>query len=204
MKSILILALFSLSSSAFANGIDVLHAFIAGTHTAQAQFTQTVYDRHHVVRQQSSGSMAFSRPSKFRWVYQKPYAQIIVGDGKKIYLYDEDLSQVTIKSMNHALGSSPAALLAGDNAVEKYYQFSDSGSHGDLTSLIATPKDKESPYQHIEMDFDHTQLVRLIIQDNFGMTTELNLTHWVRNPKLPASDFTFTPPAGADVVSDQP
>ncbi len=192
------------STQTQAGGIDALRAFIAGTKTAQAQFSQTVYDKHHAVRQQSGGTMSFSRPGKFRWVYQAPFAQIIVGDGHKIYLYDEDLAQVTIKRMDNAIGSSPAALLAGDNAIEKYYTFKDTGTHDGLAWLTATPKDSNSSYRQIDMGFDHSQLVRLNIQDNFGSTTELVLSHLKRNPTLPASDFQFTPPPGVDVVSDQP
>lgn len=203
-KKIVFFALLSTSAYSHASGLDALHAFITDTHTVQADFTQTVYDRHQHIQQQSSGTMAFSRPNKFRWVYQHPYAQIIVGDGKRIYLYDEDLSQITIKRMDKAIGSSPAALLAGDNTVEKYYHFSDMSSIDGITRLTATPIDPEGPYQHIEMDFHHNQLVRLIIQDNFGMTTDLSLSHLIRNPKLPISNFEFTPPVGIDVISDQP
>lgn len=201
-KLSLLAAILFYSASVSANGIDALKAFIADTKTAQASFTQTVLDKSGVTKQQTSGTMAFSRPGKFRWSYQKPYEQIIVGDGSKIYLYDVDLEQVTIKQLGQALGSSPAALLAGDNEIEKFYVLADAGSHDGLTWLTATPKDKEGSFNQILMGFNQRTLAEMKIRDNFGLTTVLKLSHLERNPKLPASTFKFTPPTGVDVISD--
>lgn len=201
-KLSLLAALLFYTASAGANGIDALKAFIADTQTAQANFTQTVLDKNGNTKQQTSGTMAFSRPGKFRWSYQKPFEQIIVGDGTKIYLYDADLEQVTIKQLGQALGSSPAALLAGDNEIEKFYTLTDAGSHDGLTWLTATPRDKDSSFNQIQMGFNQRTLAEMKIRDNFGLTTVLKLSQLQRNPRLPASTFKFTPPAGVDVISD--
>jgi outer membrane lipoprotein carrier protein len=196
----LILAVLPVTS--FATGVSELKAFISQTKTAQAHFNQVVLDKNGNAKQQTQGTMAFSRPGKFRWSYDKPYEQLIVGDGSKIYLYDVDLSQVTIKKLDQALGSSPAALLAGNNEIEKFYTLTEAGTHDGLTWLTATPKDKDSSFNQIQMGFSHNDLVEMRIHDNFGLTTQLKLSQLVRNPKLPASTFSFTPPAGVDVISD--
>lgn len=203
MKISVLLALFLLyTANAGATGIEALQAFITDTKTAQANFTQTVLDKNGHVKQESTGTMIFSRPGKFRWTYLTPFQQIIVGNGNKISLYDVDLAQVTIKHLDATLGSSPAALLAGSNAIEKFYLLKDAGHHDGLTWLTATPKDQDNTFQQIQMGFDQHNLVEMRIHDNFGMTTLLKLSHMLRNPKLPANTFQFTPPAGVDIISD--
>ena len=196
-------ALLVFSSAASASSIDALKAFVANTQTARANFTQTVMDKVGKVRQQSSGTMAFARPGKFRWVYQKPFEQVIVGDGSKIWLYDADLQQVTIKQLGQALGSSPAALLAGSKDIDKFYTLKDAGSRDGLEWLEATPKDKESTFTGVRMGFADNTLAAMQIKDNFGQTTLLKFAALERNPRLPASEFSFTPPKGVDVISDQ-
>lgn len=191
-------------SKQYTNGTSALHAFMTGTHALEADFRQTVYDRHQHIRQQESGTMTFSRPGKFRWIYLPPEAQQIVGDGQKIWLYDEGLAQVTVKNLNHALGSSPAALLAGDNSIERYYRLADAGAHDSLLWVTATPKSTDGSWKQIEMGFEQDKLRQLIMHDNFGMTTVLQFSHLKRNPVLPADTFHFTPPEGVDVLSDQP
>lgn len=201
-KLSLLAALLLYTASAGANGIDALKAFVADTRTAKADFSQTVLDKNGATRQQTSGTMAFSRPGKFRWAYQKPFEQLIVGDGSKIYLYDVDLQQVTIKQLDQALGSSPAALLAGNNEIDKFYMLTDAGTHDGLTWLSATPKDKDGSFNQILMGFNQRTLAEMRIRDNFGLTTVLKISHLERNPKLPPSTFKFTPPPGVDVISD--
>ena len=203
MKKLIIFIAFLLAaSSAYANGMAALHRFISETKTAQADFSQTVLNKDGSVKQQATGTVIFSRPGKFRWTYTTPFKQIIVGDDDKIYLYDVDLAQVTIKHLDPAMGGSPAALLAGDNSMEKYYLLKDAGSHDGLSWLIATPKQKDSAFRQIEMGFDLHSLVEMKILDNFGTATEIKLSQMVRNLKLPANAFKFIPPVGVDVISD--
>ncbi|MHB1676572.1 MAG: outer membrane lipoprotein chaperone LolA [Sulfuriferula sp.] len=204
MRTLIILfaTLLFYAASSYADGIAALQTFIADTQSAQANFSQTVLDKRGLTKQRSTGTMIFSRPGKFRWTYQTPFKQIIVGDGKKIYLYDIDLEQVTIKHYDSTLGSSPAALLAGNNAIEKFYVLKDTGNHDGLTWLSAIPKDPNSAFKQIQMGFDQHTLVEMKILDNFGLTTLLQLSQLKRNPKLPADTFKFIPPAGVDVLSD--
>ena len=201
----LILLLFTTltaSVSVKADGIADLHAFVASTRTATADFTQDVYNRHHQLRQHASGTLAFSRPGRFRWVYGDPVDQTIVGDGHTLWLYDAGLDQVTERQLGRALGNSPAALLAGDNDIDRYYTLQADGQHDGLEWLIATPRQQDGSFRRIHMGFHAGMLARMIIEDNFGSTTDLRLQNLRSNPHLPASTFTFTPPASADVISD--
>ncbi len=191
-----------LSGAAHAGGVERLKAFIVGAKTAEADFSQTVSDKSGRVTQQASGKMAFARPGKFRWDYSKPYEQVIVGDGARLWLYDVDLEQVTVKSLGDVIAGTPAALLAGDNAIEKYFTLKDAGQGGGLEWLEATPKNKDTTFERIRMGFKGDVLVEMELFDFFGQRTTLKLTNFARNPSIPASTFKFTPPKGADVIGE--
>lgn len=198
----LTLFLLLLSPSAFAGGMDALKAFISDSKTAKASFSQTVLDQNGKVRQKSEGTLSFSRPGKFRWVYQKPYEQLIVGDGARLWIYDADLEQVTVRKLGEALGSSPAALLAGSNEIEKYFSLRDAGVSEGLEWLEARPKDKESTFESVRMGFAGNTLAAMELKDTFGQTTLLKFSSMVKNPAVNASEFKFTPPKNADVITD--
>ena len=104
-----------------AAAIDKLHRFLDSMKTLRADFAQIVVAKNGKKSQQSTGVMSFSRPGKFRWHIEKPYSQLLVGDGQKVWIYDQDLRQVTVKKVDAALGSTPAALLVGGNALEKNF-----------------------------------------------------------------------------------
>jgi chaperone LolA len=197
------LSIFMCATAAHAGAIEKLKTFIASTHSAQANFTQVVLEQNGKRMQSASGVMQFQRPGKFRWSYQKPYEQIIVGDGAKFWMYDKDLNQVTVKKLDAALGSSPAALLAGSNEIERGFSLKEAGSRDGLEWLQATPKSQDSSFSAVWMGFDaEAGLAAMELNDTFGHKTVLRFTAMQRNPKLAASQFQFTPPAGADVISD--
>jgi len=202
MRLLFLLFALALGSAVQAGGVDRLQAFIAGAKTAEADFTQTVTDKNGRVTQQASGRMAFARPGKFRWDYNKPYEQVIVGDGSKLWLYDTDLDQVTVKPLGDVIAGTPAALLAGDNAIEKYFSLKDAGQGGGLEWLEATPKNKDTSFERIRMGFKGDVLVQMELFDFFGQRTTLKLSKFARNPSIPASKFKFTPPKGADIIGE--
>lgn len=202
MRLLTLLFVLAVAGSAHAGGVDRLKAFAAGARTAEADFTQTVSDRNGRVTQQASGTMAFARPGKFRWDYSKPYEQVIVGDGAKLWLYDADLEQVTVKPLGEVIAGTPAALLAGDNAIEKFFVLKDAGVADGLEWLEATPKNKDTTFERIRMGFKGDTLAQMELFDFFGQRTTLKLSRMVRNPALPASRFTFTPPKGADIIGE--
>lgn len=197
-----LLSVFLFSGAAFAGGVDALKAFIGDTRTARANFSQSVLDQNGKLRQKSEGTLAFSRPGKFRWVYQKPYEQLIVGDGARLWIYDADLEQVTVRKLGDALGSSPAALLAGSNEIEKFFTLKDAGTSEGLEWLEARPKDKESTFEAVRMGFAGNTLAAMELKDAFGQTTLLKFSGMVKNPAVNAGEFKFTPPKNADVISD--
>lgn len=191
-------------ATAHAGGIDKLKEFISSTRSAQANFTQVVLDQSGQRIQSASGTMQFVRPGKFRWVYQKPYEQIIVGDGEKFWLHDIDLNQVTVKKLDAAIGSSPAALLSGSNEIERSFVLKESGSQDGLDWLQAVPKGQESSFAKILMAFGaQSELAIMELSDAFGNKTVLRFSDLKRNPQLPPSLFKFVPPKGADVLGDQ-
>lgn len=202
MRILILLAAIALSTPVHAGGVERLKAFIAGAKTAEADFSQTVSDKSGRVSQQASGTMAFARPGKFRWDYARPYEQIIVGDGVKLWLYDKDLDQVTVKPLGDVIAGTPAALLAGDDAIEKYFSLKNAGESDGLEWLVATPKNRDTTFERIRMGFKGDNLVQMELFDFFGQRTLLKLSGFVRNPAIPASRFKFTPPKGADVIGE--
>ncbi|HUX26160.1 MAG TPA: outer membrane lipoprotein chaperone LolA [Burkholderiales bacterium] len=197
---LLLLALLLPAGVVRASGIDALHKFIAATSSAQAGFVQKVYNRKHKLTQEASGTLAFLRPGRFRWTYAKPYAQVIVGDGSKVWIYDEDLNQVTVRPLDRALGSTPAALLAGSGEIERAFTLIDQGEKDGLEWVQALPRDKDSNFESIRMGFGPSGLERMELADSFGQTTVLTFTDMRRNPKLDPALFKFVPPKGADVI----
>jgi len=180
-----------------------LQEFISGTRTLSAQFTQVVTDRTGRKVQESQGNLHLSRPGKFRWVYVKPYSQVVVGDGSRLWIYDQDLDQVTVRKLDQALGESPAALLAGSNEVEKLFAFRDAGEADGLSWLEATPRSKEGSFDQVRMGFRDGDILAMEVRDNFGQVTQLRFTGIRRNPRLSADLFRFTPPKGVDVIGDK-
>jgi outer membrane lipoprotein carrier protein len=194
--------LLALPLSASSTSLERFSEFINQTLTARGEFEQKIFDRNRKLLQESRGVLAFSRPGKFRWTYVKPYAQLIVGDGSKIWIYDEDLKQVTVKKLDQALGSTPAALLAGNNEAMRAFNLSDQGAKGGLEWLEALPRDKEGNFEKIRMGFGSSGLEVMELLDSFGQTTVLRFVSLQRNPKLDPGLFRFSPPKGADVIGD--
>ena len=198
-----VLMLSALPFSTHAGAIDKLKSFIASTHSGQANFTQEVSNKSGKRLQNASGTMQFVRPGKFRWAYQKPYEQLIVGDGQKFWLHDVELNQVTVKKMDAALGSSPAALLSGSNEIERGFMLKDSGEKEGMDWLEATPKAQDTSFEKIRMAFNaQSELVVMELYDTFGHTTVLRFTNMQRNPRLSPQLFKFVPPKGADVLGE--
>ncbi len=187
---------------ASAGSIEKLHAFIEQTRSAKANFSQEVIDSNGSVQQQASGTVQFQRPGKFRWTYDKPYIQVIVGDGEKLWIYDKDLNQVTKRNLDKAIGSSPAALLAGADDVDKYFSLNAVGVKKKLDWLEVKPYDEESLFEKVRMGFRGNTLEVMELHDHFGQKTTITFSNLQRNPKASPDLYTFTIPKGADVVTE--
>jgi outer membrane lipoprotein carrier protein len=197
-----LLSLLLAPALAFASGVERFQVFLRTTQTARADFEQKVYDRERRLVQQSKGSFAFLRPGRFRWSYAQPYAQLIVGDGERVWIYDEDLNQVTVRPMARALGSTPAALLAGAADVERAFELADAGSGDGLEWLEATPREKEAGFERIRLGMGAAGVQAMELTDHFGQTTLLRFTGITRNPRVDPAAFRFAPPKGADVLGE--
>lgn len=185
-----------------AGGIEQLRAFIDSTQSGRASFEQKVTAKSGRKTQNASGTMAFSRPGKFRWTYDKPYYQLLVGDGEKLWVHDRDLNQVTVKKLGDALASTPAALLAGRNELERNFDLKEGGTEDGVAWVDARPKVAEGGFESVRIGFAEGVLRGMVLRDSFGQTTLLRFTQFERNPALDAAQFRFTPPAGADVIGD--
>lgn len=187
---------------AAASATKALKTFLGQTQTVRARFAQMVLDKNLKPLQQAQGVMQFSRPGKFRWDYQKPYEQVIVGDGTRLWIHDKDLNQVTVRKLDRALGASPAALLAGSNELERDFTLKNVASEKGLDWLEAVPKNRDTIFERVRMGFGKSGLEAMELRDQFGQVTVITFADVERNPKLSAEVFRFTPPKGADVITE--
>ena len=183
--------------------LDRYKEFLNGTQSARATFDQKVVDRNGKLVQETKGSFVFQRPGRFRWVYDKPADQVIVGDGQRVWIYDRQLNQVTVRKLTAALGSTPAALLAGSSDIQSAFVLSDAGEKDGLEWMDAKPRDREAGFERVRMGFGKEGLQAMELTDNFGQTTYLRFSRLERNPKVDPKEFRFDPPKGADVLGDK-
>ena len=196
-----LLVLYSLNLQAA--GTERFKSFLNDAKTARGTFEQKVYDRSGKLAQESKGAFAFLRPGRFRWVYDKPVDQVIVGDGDRVWIYDRGLQQVTVRKLTRALGSTPAALLAGSADLDKAFALADAGEKDGIEWMEAKPRDKDAGFEKIRMGFSDKGLQVMELTDNFGQTTVLRFTKLERNAKVDNGEFRFDPPKGADVLGDR-
>ncbi len=185
-----------------AGAVDQLHQFLSSTRTLKAEFSQMVVGKSGRKPQQSSGVVAISRPGKLRWDIQKPYPQLVVGDGEKIWIYDPELKQITVRKAGQAISGSPAALLAGNNDLEKNFELADVGVAEGVAWVEARPKVAESGFEKVRLGFAGGDLKAMELHDSFGQITHVHFSKLERNPVLPATSFKFVPPAGVDIVGE--
>jgi len=190
------------ASTALAGALDDFFAFNAATKSASARFEQQVFDRGGRAMDKSSGSFAFARPGKFRWAYEKPVRQLLVGDGTRLYIHDADLNQVTVKRIDKAMSSTPAALLAGREDITSVFTLTDGGTADGLGWVIATPKQADTGFEKVRIGMRGRSLAAMELTDSLGGLTKLAITELKSNPALPVDTFRFTPPQGADVMDD--
>ncbi len=201
MRKLLLLTLF-IPCLAHGATTEALRGFLTQTITAKGRFAQMVLDKNLKMLQQSTGTMQFSRPGKFRWEYDKPYEQTIVGDGERLWVYDKDLNQVTERKLDRALGASPAALLAGSNELDKSYALTSIGNQEGLDWLEAVPKTKDTAFERIRLGFGKSGLDAMELRDQFGQVTVIRFADIERNGKLAPDAFRLAIPKGADVIRE--
>ncbi len=185
------------------SAVSSLRRFFTGTQSYSARFSQAVLDESGNVIQESTGHMAIARPSRFRWDYDKPFKQLIIADGKKIWVYDEELKQVTVRPLKGVLADTPAVLLAGRGRIDDAYTVKELDPQDGLRWAQLVPKRKEGGFEKIRVGFGQGRLRILEMVDGFGQTTRITLSDPRENPGIEASRFRFTPPVGVDVVDGE-
>ncbi len=202
LKTLLTVTIAFLPMWVQAGGIDQLHSFLKNTKTMRADFDQSVVSRSGRKPLESSGVVAISRPGKLRWDIRKPFPQLVVGDGEKIWIYDPELKQITVRKAGQAISGSPAALLSGNNDLEKNFSLADLGEIDGVTWVEAIPKATESGFEKVRLGFAGSDLRAMELHDSFGQTTYIRFSQMERNPALPSATFRFEPPPGVDVVGE--
>ena len=200
LSLLLLLSVFSVNADDTA--ASQLKAFLQQSSSFSADFRQVSLDERGQAKQSSFGKFFLSRPGKFRWNYEKPYAQEIVANGSKVWFYDTDLAQVTIKKLDDSLGSTPALLLTGQVNLEEKFQIVDQGKDEDMSWIKLIPKDEESGFKYVLIGLQTGQLSGMELSDNFGQLTRIYFSNANINPSLKESLFTFVPPAGVDVFGN--
>lgn len=203
LRALLFTGLFCASLVTQAAALERFKTFLRTTQSASAAFEQKVYDRNRKLVQEAGGRFVFLRPGRFRWTYDKPTDQVIVGDGERVWIYDRDLNQVTVRRLSTALGSTPAALLAGASDIDAAFVLSEAGERDGLAWLEARPRDREAGFERITLGLGVAGVEAMELTDHFGQTTVLRFKQLVRNPKIDPAEFRFQPPPGADVLGEK-
>jgi outer membrane lipoprotein carrier protein len=188
-----------LGSAARADAVDTLQEFVRDVKSGRAAFTQVVTSADGARKKTSSGQFEFLRPNRFRFAYTKPFEQLIVADGTKVWIYDADLNQASSRRIAQALGATPAALLAG-GSLEGEFTLAPQASKDGLDWALATPRQKDGPFQSMRVGFKGKTLAAVEIVDSFGQRSMLAFSGFEPNAALAADRFRYTPPAGADVI----
>jgi outer membrane lipoprotein carrier protein len=192
-----------------AAALEQFKSFVATTKSAKGEFVQRQVRRDSApnaagngvpaVSNAATGTFSFARPGKFVWTYQKPYEQVLQADGEKLYIYDKDLNQVTVRKLGNALGSSPAAILFGSSDLEKNFTLKEAGAKDGLEWLEATPKAKDTTFEQIGIGLKNGVPQAMELRDSFGQVSLLSFKSFERNPALASDQFRFVVPKGADV-----
>lgn len=176
-------------------------AYLATVNTLAADFSQVVRNRDGQIVDRASGTLSLSRPDRFRWDYEQPYLQTIVADGKRLWLYDSDLEQVTVRALAQGLGSTPAMLLSGSGRVGDAFASAGVQRLGDWTWLRLAPKQQGSDFEQVSLALDRKgELAAMELRDKLGQATVIEFGAVRRNPPLDERLFRFEPPPGADVI----
>lgn len=202
LKNILLSLSLCLAAPAFADGIAAVKSFNENTQSFAGDFKQTIKNAKKTTT--SQGTFAVLRPGFFKWTYQKPDEQLIVGDGNSVWLYDKELAQVTQRKQQAVLGSSPAAILSDKTALESNFTLKNDGEKDGMAYVVALPKTADGEYKQIRFGFNADNILQhMQLDDSFGNHTDIVFSNVKNNPNLPKKEFQFTPPDGVDVVREE-
>ncbi|QRP65373.1 outer membrane lipoprotein chaperone LolA [Rhodanobacter sp. FDAARGOS 1247] len=181
-----------------------LDAFATGLHSLTGNFSQTLTDINGSASKNSSGTLALQAPRQFRWDTVKPYQQTIVADGSRVWLYDPELEQVTVRIQSSEESHSPLTVLTDLKQMDKDFKVVEQGEHDGLVWLRLSSTAKDPQFDYADLGFDANGLARMTFRDQLGSTTDIRFSNWQRNAPIPPATFNFVPPKGADVIGDLP
>jgi outer membrane lipoprotein carrier protein len=181
-----------------------LDAFATGLHSLQGHFTQTLTDASGQDAKSSSGTLALEAPRQFRWDTLTPYKQTIVADGSRVWLYDPELEQVTVRVQSTEEAHSPLTVITDLKQLDRDFKVTEQGQREGLAWLRLSSTAKDPQFDYADLGFDAQGLKRMVFRDQLGAITDIRFSAWQRNVELPAATFNFVPPAGADVIGDLP
>ncbi len=184
------------------NSNDPLQDFLKGFKSLEANFVQSLINENGQVLEKTEGILFLQQPGKFHWSYQTPYTQLIISNGDVLWLYDEDLEQLTIRKMGDAINQTPAGIILGNNNITEHFLQVDMGNIENHDWIELTPKDPEAQYKNIRIGFDGTKLGMMIIFDNLGQTTRIDFSDVKKNTNLLPTLFEFDIPEGVDVIDE--
>lgn len=202
--SIVLLLFAAVAQAASSTARARLDAFATNLHSLTGHFTQTLTNANGQAAKTSSGTLALEAPREFRWDTLAPYKQTIVADGGRVWMYDPDLEQVTVRRQSTEETHSPLTVLTDIKQLDKDFKASERGEHDGLLWLRLTSTSKDPQFAYVDLGFNDTGLVRMGFRDQLGSTTDIRFSDWQRNPSLAPGTFTFVPPKGADVIGDVP
>tara|TARA_R110002073_G_scaffold186402_1_gene344983 strand:- start:2157 stop:2801 length:645 start_codon:yes stop_codon:yes gene_type:complete len=204
---ILFVIIFCISNSTpvfAAERVDPLKVFLKEFETLQADFTQTLLSEDGEELEKTTGTLYLQQPGKFNWHYKEPYIQKIITNGDVLWIYDEDLEQLTIrKFQNDMIEKTPAAIILGNSRLEQHFVQVDLGDIEGFNWVELTPRDLEAQYKNIRIGFDLKRLGMMIIADNLGQTTRIDFDDVNKNTKLAPELFNFEIPDGVDVIDER-
>ncbi len=200
-----LLLMFSVSAQAATGPARArLDAFATGLHSLTGHFSQTLTDANGNTSKTSAGTLAMLAPRQFRWETLTPYKQTIVADGGRIWMYDPELEQVTVRLQSTEEAHSPLTVLTDLKQLDSNFKVEERGEHDGLLWLRLTSTSKNPQFDYADLGFDAHGLARMTFRDQLGSTTDIHFADWQRNPTIPQGTFTFVPPKGADVIGDVP
>lgn len=202
--SVLMLSLSAMAQAASGPARARLDAFATGLHSLTGHFTQTLTNANGQAAKTSSGTLALQAPREFRWDTLTPYKQIIVADGGRVWMYDPELEQVTVRKQSTEEAHSPLTVLTDIKQLDKEFKASERGERDGLLWLRLTSTSQDPQFAYVDLGFNDKGLARMAFRDQLGSTTDIRFSDWQRNPSLPPGTFTFVPPEGADVIGDVP
>lgn len=201
---VLTLSLSAVAQAAAGPARARLDAFATGLHSLTGHFSQTLTDLNGHTSKNSSGTLALQAPRQFRWDTLAPYKQTIVADGSRVWMYDPELEQVTVRVQSSEEAHSPLTVLTNLKQMDKDFKVVEQGEHDGLVWLRLSSTAKDPQFDYADLGFDANGLARMTFRDQLGSTTDIRFSGWQRNAPIPPATFNFVPPKGADVIGDAP